>query len=249
MIGPAPGPWSGVTTHVVWDEVPGIVLTALLALVGAVILQAVISPWTQRRTRRRERWETHVSALSALVASELPRLLSNFYLAARHEATLRSLQNVAADEDKGRYGRLLEATRVERENADDALDEPLDRLQTVATCVRSLRRRSPYWVTLQSRVITFRIAVVDFTIGVFLSDDLTEDAITSLSDDATKALRILDDQVELIADLTLPPYDFVGRFRRWFVARRMSNYVASANQHPVAPTSSSESPPDHAPGR
>ena len=52
-----------------------------MTLAGTVLVQLVVVPVVQARTRGRERWEKDVLSLAALLEEELPRALSGHRLA------------------------------------------------------------------------------------------------------------------------------------------------------------------------
>ena len=53
-----------------------VLLGGLITLAVTALVQIVIIPWVQVRTRRRDRWEKDVIELDVLIRWELPSLLS-----------------------------------------------------------------------------------------------------------------------------------------------------------------------------
>jgi hypothetical protein len=57
-------------------------LGALLALAAALLTQVLVIPWVQARSRRRERWQSAVSEMSAILEEDLDRAITRYHFVA-----------------------------------------------------------------------------------------------------------------------------------------------------------------------
>jgi hypothetical protein len=131
---------------------------AIITLSGTMLAAAIVAPWAQARSRRRERWETAVSELSALIEDELKRALDRFaHVAAVERGVIAMRINKRTPPEE--IERLTQDQRHAREEAAEALDGPMIRLVTLSDILRTRKRRRVEWVEMFLLVVDLRSKV------------------------------------------------------------------------------------------
>lgn len=208
----------------------GLILGAVLTFAFTAVIQLVLVPRAQRGTRHRERWETSVSELSALLG-EIRGHVTDF----RHASSNVRFWREAVEEleEKSKPFALETAKLHETEvgAARQALESPMKRLGIIANRVRTVHRRAPFWLTFRMKVLMLEIAIQDMKrppIG-----GVTDAEIEARIEKATDACAELVDLIEPIAlYMRPPPRRVVSRARA--ILKRRSGLLWARLRHPRA---------------
>jgi hypothetical protein len=184
-----------------------IVLGAVLALVGTVLVQSWIVPRTQRRIRQRERWEKDVRELADLLAKTLPPRLHDLSVAMRNDVILR----LALADSLGGYVRskaddaVDEATEA-AEELQNQFDEQIDLIEVLVDRVRRLNKDSDGWIELRKRHDDMWKAWAQLYLANSpVKEDPSPDEVDSRTKDLKDAILMLSDFVERLAEENRPP--------------------------------------------
>lgn len=223
-----------------------VILSATLVFIGAAFVQAIVVPWAQAKTRRRERWEDTVSELTALVEDELKQALHEYTLAASvYLAVLDNRDNWNDEEMRNFRQSCRQAARV--------LDGCMSRVVILSDRLQTRRPRAPYWSTLRRHVDSVRLTVPMLKIvGDHVELGKRGDAANKARDDLAtniEPIRLLMRLPRPIRDplwrLVGPRFVALGKPAIW-VYRRLAEALAEAERRkvpaqrgPTAPTPSS----------
>ena len=119
-------------------------LGASLAFLAAVLIQALVIPWVQSRTRMRERWEDSVVELASLVEEQLPRAMRELLMAVDTERVFHSIKG-DPNVDSDRLNERLKVAATERRRADEIVEQHLKRMRLLTTHIMRRRSGAPYW--------------------------------------------------------------------------------------------------------
>ena len=185
----------------------GVLLGGLITLAVTALVQIVIIPWVQARTRRRERWEKDVIELQTQLSFDLPGALG--------EAKIRG--------DRVRSLGMPDETSPDFEAAEKCTDDLLaqvHRLRILENRVRLERRQAIFWLRFGSRVGDVGMAVIEASVlfaqpDSLLADEPWQAAWTEAGDHLDRAA----DWLSLVSVPMVPPP--TNRFQQWLFLRRM----------------------------
>lgn len=181
----------------------GVFLGAVITLGVLTLIHGLVVPIAQGRTRASERWEACVAELASVVRDELRRSLVIFRGKADDERPFRADPGVElllrGNEDAARV-------RREREDADTAVAEIVQRMSRLSTHVANRRRRSPDWQGFLSDEMKLRVAIVQLTYPLAMRDKFPDESTWEESWSTTMdALRRFEERTEAMALLMQPP--------------------------------------------
>ncbi|TCB92103.1 hypothetical protein E0H26_24300 [Micromonospora zingiberis] len=200
-----------------------VVLGAALTLLGTLAVQAVIVPWAQARTRRRERWEEDIREFADTLEVNLPRLMLDYRTEARGRLTMRAWQRDPTFRADDGFDKMLKLTREDVWKAEDLLQIEMHRISLLPTRLRRLNRNSPYWDAVAKAEQDFSVAYVLANVPVSIDEDMEPDDWDKLWDATEKAHEKLTSLISPMATAMKPPKRSL--FRR--VMRRISKKAAA----------------------
>ena len=138
-----------------------VVVGGVVTLAGGVVLQVVIVPEVQARSRRRERWEDDLAELWSLLDEQVPRAVRRYRTTAN---VVRLMENIRDEPDINRrlYEEQQERLVAERAQARSTVEEHLDRLSVVEARVRRINSDEPLWQQLQLRLRLYQVFLPSF---------------------------------------------------------------------------------------
>jgi hypothetical protein len=199
------------------DKYTPVLLAALLALAATLVIQVVVVPWVQARTRAIERWETSVTELASLVDEAVPRAAAEFRSAADGELIHRYMLDNPDYRQDGLREALSQA-RNERRQADAVLSQHRRQVKILVRRVTKRRNRAVPW--RQFRMLQLRMdhELGNFTYLISLGDDLTEVDDPRLTDAWAKYQAAEKEFAKVVDDLATsmrpPPLDLRARLSR-----------------------------------
>jgi hypothetical protein len=143
------------------DKLSLLVLGAVLTLISTFLVQSVVVPWTQARTRRRERWEKDVYELANLLEEQLPRLMSRLRATSMRVRLLR----LAADDpamDPRKVGELLRQAENDEQEVRDTADNESQQVVRLAERLKRWRPKAPLWFEIYWIAGRLHIAIWEF---------------------------------------------------------------------------------------
>jgi hypothetical protein len=176
-------------------------LTAALALLVALVIQSVVVPWVQSRTRRRERWEDDLSELSGLLQEKLDRSLNRYMKRISTVRMWERIKDMPETDTELVEQRLLEA-RTAREEASETVEADLARVTLLVDRLRREHRKATYWgyLLLLRRDLWLKIVLLDS--AIYARDD---ESAKQLKEDADEARRKLVVYLEPRIESMKPP--------------------------------------------
>jgi hypothetical protein len=184
------------------------------------MIQALVIPWVNRRSRRRETWEEAVADLSNVVGDEVPSVTARL----RHTGDdlrfwVLEARTFRIEED--RLAARIENAQSDHRQAEAAAIDLLGRIKRNAARVQRLRRRAPYWVALRTRLTLLEIAITVNAIGWTSAEHMA-----SKEDWDKQGIRLdrtVNELVEMVDDLwnrlAPPPFGLRERWRRFLAPR------------------------------
>ncbi len=201
--------------------VRNVLIGGLITLIGTILVQILIIPSVQRRTRKRERWERDITELQNLMEVDFPKHFRTLRRAIVPFLALHAFP-------EGHRAEALEQLAYKTAVADAVAAH--DELRDTAMRALWLTRRAavykpgqnPYW----SRLLT-DIAKLNASVGVLEPGKFTENADTAatefehLLDEAHREQGLIYGTLAYAADPLEPPRTrpFV-RQRRWLNEHR-----------------------------
>lgn len=184
----------------------GLLVGAVLALVAAVFVQAVIVPWVQWRTRRRERWEEAVTELSVLVQVGLARRMRRFRSVVELERHLTSLVD-DPEYNQERLDQTLRDERQRRRELDEEIDEELARVAALTARITSFKKNSLDSRRFEFEQVTlrFRISEVQLHSGLGKSANEDSESWPTVWDQYDKARKTFSDRLIALERSMKPP--------------------------------------------
>lgn len=82
------------------DRVAPVVIGAVIALLGTLLVQAIVVPRIEARKRREERWEEDVRAMGEFLTFDLPRALSALSRELHFAAMLQAMPKEDVDPER-----------------------------------------------------------------------------------------------------------------------------------------------------
>lgn len=189
-------------------DVSQILFGGAVTLAGTVIVQLVVIPRVQARTRALERWENDVIALAALLDEEMPRALNGVESAdfsRRHLMTLKGDPKYIQEKVTAH----LQTAETELREANQVLGEQMARVAKLTAHVRRINPDAQPWMAI-------RLEQLRFHVSTFKIDDAHTGEEPLKLDDGTwhaawteimQARQRLLDKVNAIADAVpmMPP--------------------------------------------
>jgi hypothetical protein len=214
-----------------------IFVAATLALLAAVIIQSVVVPAVQARTRRLERWEDNLSELSSLLEDQLPTSARRLRQDISSELLWEEVED-QPDYDQNAVQQHLSSARTARRDSQELLDQHVTRARLLLDRLRREHRKAPFWRPLLVLELRWRMRHSLFISAGYLPD---QDPPETLWRAHEKARQALVDYLEPLVQSMKPPR---GQFlrRSW----RLLSTKARRDRRSTAPASS---PPDVEAGR
>lgn len=198
-----------------------VILGGVVTLAATFLIQVFVIPQVQARIRNRERWETDIIELLALVEEEIPRAHSlmrsgGYALRYMSEWTRRD------DVDRERLEEMIASTTSEFRRARELGDELIARLSRLERRIRRINSDAPHWRRLALARMSLTIALFDVERDALPGEKLLEDQewesawrkVRDAREELTKSVRT-------VADPMKPPPDYPMRRMR----RRIAGWV------------------------
>lgn len=141
-----------------------IFFAASLTFLAAVLLQALVVPLVQARTRRIELWEDAVSELASLVEEKIPRAMSELENAVRTEFIMYAIAG-QAEIGGAKVKERLASAAEKRRYATDIVSRHVARTKLLVAKAARRRKRAPFWTRL--RVSQMGLDIDTTSIDVF----------------------------------------------------------------------------------
>lgn len=207
------------------DRVVPVVLGALIALVGAVIVQLWLVPRVDTRRRREHRWEEDVLALGQLLTLDHPRVV-NELCSELHWLVLLVLEppedvDTASEKWatlKAEHRELLRAARSEYDALCTRVDWLTDRIVSLAPRSAVLGRFSA--LERQHMLARSEVSMLEWRPNLPNEPPLTEDEINEAADKVRTAARDMVTAVKGLAT-NRPPRNSLRRRLRWWWASKV----------------------------
>ena len=193
------------------SQLPGLIIGAALTLVATLVVQTLVIPWVQARTRKRERWEADVIDLLNLLEEQLQRAVRLLHREADTERVYRSVQ------DEPGYNQQMvreELRRVDaaRRAADDELTQQVEHMRSLVARLQGVHRTAPHWLQVERQTDMLRVHITHASILALGADSVTDD------EEWNEAWRSIDgarkrliEQIEPLAGRMKPPRRRVDR--------------------------------------
>jgi hypothetical protein len=199
-----------------------ILLGGLITLAGTALIQMLIIPWVQRRTRHLERWERDVIELLGLINEELPSRLQPFKFAIRHWVWARRSQarsgvyNIPDPVAGPSREDLLRTAEAEAGKSWAASFNLTTRMIMLTRRLMLVNRRAPYWPSLFNAIIRLEAALKALNPNPWGKADKFDDAaLESAFAEMDAAHDVLSHVIEKIASPVKPPRTYpTQRVRR-----------------------------------
>lgn len=201
-----------------------LLLGAGLTLAATLVVQILVVPFVQGRTRQRERWETDVIALRGLLDEQLPPAIDRYQHDLEDELTYKALR--AEDDLQCEVlERAFQSAISARREAELAMQQVLDRIEVLAMRVMRRRPKAPYWGEFQQLDRRLRVGHVKVTTLTFRQVDVLDSEAWSVEwkplKDARKAL--LREVNELSLTMKPPTRQLLRSARQWIRRRHRSS--------------------------
>jgi uncharacterized membrane-anchored protein YhcB (DUF1043 family) len=191
-------------------------VTAVLALLAAVIIQSLVIPVVQARTRRLERWEDNLSELSGLLEDQLPRSATRLRHDISSELTWEKAKedpDYEPDIHQDAIQQQLSSARTSRQESRELLDQHVTRARLLLDRLRREHRRAPYWRRFHVLELNLRVSHSLFSTAGYLSDEDDPDSLWQKHEKSRKAL--VDYLKPLVESMKPPRRHRVRRSWRW----------------------------------
>jgi hypothetical protein len=219
---------------------------ALSGLATAVVVQLLLVPWRDARTRKKERWETAVLELQSLVEEQLPRAVAEFRSAADLERYIRAR---AGDPtvNPDRYDEAKHSVESDRRAASEVIGNHLQRMTLLTRSIMRVRPRATVFVGLWVSHATLEICAKDLTYSMILQDAwLRDDRWEAVWEEQAAAQRDMASRIDQIADSMRWPLPYWISQSRYLV-RRSARKVKSVCTKKAASSTPENSEPGKAP--
>ncbi|MGZ0150158.1 hypothetical protein ACXJJ3_24065 [Kribbella sp. WER1] len=196
------------------DKLIPVFVGAILALTTSVLLQSLIVPWVQSRTRRRERWERSIADLSVLVSDEIPKAMAEYRAAAGDERLFLTFRgDPKYDAMKVEEG--LRAASEARREADRVISRLSRRLNNLNDRVISVRHKAPGWFPFTVAFFDLSMSISDITFAIYQATPLDDDGWQSTWDQHRLAIDKYEEKVHALELSMRPPKrQLLRRLRR-----------------------------------
>lgn len=175
----------------------------MITLVVALLVQVVVIPRVQARTRNRERWENDVIELRTLINDELPEATQELEFAA-DAVGLYEASRGSSKYDEQRLKALIDEERVRLDAARKRCFGLAYRLARVEGRVSLVNRRDTYWARLTLARTDFYTELMDTRLDPE-NEQKTEDELNERKARLEAGLSRLAEVGGVITDSVAPP--------------------------------------------
>jgi hypothetical protein len=185
------------------ENIGSVLVGALVALIGTVLVQLWLIPLVDSRKRREQRWESDVRALGELLTFTLPGVHLEVHGALYGQMLLA---DPPEDVDPGRWDRLVKEQNEERRAAWQRYDQTQAQVGWLVNRVESLAPRSPVLRAFRTKARKLKIAGFDLDRLRYALDGQppTQEALDQASQSTYEATRGLVDELKHLADARPP---------------------------------------------
>jgi len=211
------------------DPLTPVLIAAVLTLLATVLVQSVVVPWVQARTRRRERWEAAVTELSSLVEEQLPRAVAEFREAADTERFYRSIKD-DPQYDTNKINEGLRVAAASRREAAEIVGQHRKRMKLLTTRITRAHRKSPFWLRFRKGMLVLDFETSNATFGIIgVSDGPSDDEWNKLWKKQAEAKKKFVESVDHLATSMRPPSRELHR-RAWRQAKTRIRRLAGRTE-------------------
>ena len=150
-------------------DTASVVLGAAITLVGTVIVQTVVMPWTAARTRHRERWEHDLNRLSDLLDETLGDAWLEMNICGLDAISRRMLIDQYPDGKDA-----AQSSQEKWELANEKVEDLIIRVSMLVDRLCRVHKNAPEWADIQDLTKELGLAHVYLTGAVSLSIELHE---------------------------------------------------------------------------
>lgn len=185
------------------ENVGSVLVGALVALIGTVLVQLWLIPLVDSRKRREQRWESDVRALGELLTFTQPGVHLEVHGALYRQMRLADRPE---DADPVRWDQFVREDNEERRAAWRRYDQTEAQVDWLVNRVESLAPQSPLLRAFRTKARKLKIASLDLLSLRCAPDDqpLTQEALDQARQSNYEATRSLVDELKRLADVRPP---------------------------------------------
>jgi hypothetical protein len=205
-----------------------LVIGGLITLTVTALVQILVIPWVQSRTRRRERWEENVTALEAILHDEYPGAIQEAYHAALYVLLHESDRREGDDES-------FAAAKERDYAASRTLSELEHRMMLLVRRIQLVRRDAPLWQTLNYRTSDFVGVVTELQLCTLVMAPGDVDALNGLR---SKTMEQRDAVVHIFDQVAVPMRPPLPLRSRRLIGTRRTSPGSATSQRSGSPAGS-----------